>query len=459
MTRPINGLVNSDAFAGQDIPMITDGIFERLQTLRITRGQPHTYLIALTGGALAIAMATATAVVPTTNDQPTAQEKVIEALQVATTNPIPLDDSTFFTEEHIRRGETLPDVLGRLGMDDPAAYAYLRQNIPQLAGPEFIAGKQISAEIRTDGSLVQLYFPLNDRESVLILSRQGDGFTQQILGEHLENHTIHKTAEIDSSLFEASDSAGIPDAIAIQLAELFGGDIDFHRDLRKGDRFVVSYEMHHLNGRPFRSGKILAAEFINDGHTHRALWFARGDKGEYLTPEGAPLRKAFLRSPLQFSRISSGFKMRFHPIHKTWRAHKGVDYAAATGTPVRATGDASVEFVGRKGGYGNTVILKHQGRYETLYAHLSRSAKGLKKGMRISQGETIGYVGSSGWATGPHLHYEFRIDNVAVNPLSTKIPTALPSLSRAESAKFKEASAPLLNMIERLRSAPIAYME
>ncbi len=438
--------------------MITNGIFERLQIMRLTKTQRHTYL-GLTGGILAIAMATATAVVPATPDQPATQEKISEALELPAATQISLEGSTFFTEEHIRRGETLPDLLGRLGMDDPIAYAYLRQNAPQLAGKEFIAGKQVAAEVGTDGSLVRLHFPLNDRESVLLVSRDEAGFSQQILGERLETHIINKTAEIDSSLFDASDSAAIPDAIAIQLAELFGGEIDFHRDLRKGDRFVVSYEMHHLNGRPLRSGKILAAEFVNSGRSYRALWFARGEKGEYLTPEGAPLRKAFLRSPLQFSRISSGFKMRYHPILKTWRAHKGVDYAAATGTPVRATGDASVEFVGRKGGYGNTVILKHQGRYETLYAHLSRTANGLKKGMRVAQGETIGYVGSSGWATGPHLHYEFRIDKVAVNPLSAKIPTALPSLSRAESMKFKAASAPFISLLERLRSDPIAYME
>ncbi|MDD2884510.1 MAG: peptidoglycan DD-metalloendopeptidase family protein [Dechloromonas sp.] len=404
-------------------------------------------------------MATATAVAPTQPSAPLTQQQITETLALPSLQQLPLGGASFFTEERIQRGETLQDLLQRLRVDDPLAQDYLRQATPELAGEQFIAGKQISAEVHADGTLERLYFPLNGRETILMLERQGHSFTQQILGERLESHAIIKSAEIETSLFGASDNAAIPDSIAIQLAELFSGEIDFHRDLRKGDRFSISYEMHYLNGRPIRSGKIIAAEFVNAGKTHRALWFARGEDGEYLTPEGAPLRKAFLRSPLKFSRISSGFKMRFHPILNTWRAHKGIDYAASTGTPVRATGDAVVAFVGKKGGYGNTVILKHQGRHETLYAHLSRPAKALRKGMQVSQGETIGYVGSSGWATGPHLHYEFRINNVAVNPLSANIPTALPSLSKAERQQFKETSTPLLRQLDRLKQSEIAYME
>ena len=203
-------------------------------------------------------------------------------------------------------------------------------------------------------------------------------------------------------------------ALATQMAEIFSTDIDFHKDLRKGDTFSVVYEMFYDRGEPVRSGRVLSAEFVNDGRSFRAVWYAGVDgKGSYYTPEGKSLRKAFLRSPLEFSRVTSSFGMRQHPILQSWRAHMGVDYGAPKGTRVRATADGVVDSVGMQGGYGNLVVVQHGGSYSTAYAHMSRISPGLRRGSRVSQGDVIGFVGTSGWSTGPHLHYEFRVNKDA----------------------------------------------
>jgi murein DD-endopeptidase MepM/ murein hydrolase activator NlpD len=233
---------------------------------------------------------------------------------------------------------------------------------------------------------------------------------------------------ITSSLFAATDDARIPDAVAIQLAEIFSGDIDFHRALRKGDRFSVVYETLEGDGEPLRAGRVLSAEFVNAGKAHQAMWFQEpGDgansvggvshkltKGGYYTLAGESLRRAYLASPLEFSRVTSGFQMRFHPILNTWRAHLGVDYGAATGTPVRTVGDGVVDFAGVQNGFGNVVVVKHQQGHQTLYAHLSKI--NVRSGQAVSQGQNVGLVGATGWATGPHLHFEFRVNGVHRDP-------------------------------------------
>jgi murein DD-endopeptidase MepM/ murein hydrolase activator NlpD len=269
-----------------------------------------------------------------------------------------------------------------------------------------------------------------------------------------------KSAEIRSSLFGATDAAGIPDGVATQLADIFGGDIDFHRDLRKGDRFSVAYESITHLGRMVRTGRILAAEFVNDGNTYRAVWFDGGDgRGGYYTADGKSIRKSFLRSPLEFSRITSGFSSaRYHPVLKEVRAHRGIDYGAPTGTRVKATGDGTVEFAGRQGGYGNVVILRHQGHYETVYGHLSGFASGLRKGSRIGQGDVIGYVGATGVATGPHLHYEFRVDGAHRNPLTVALPAALP-LAANQLAQFRDQTQAVLGRLEAIRGVNLALLD
>ena len=266
-----------------------------------------------------------------------------------------------------------------------------------------------------------------------------------------------KSGVIRSSLFGATDAAGVPDAIATQLAEVFSSDIDFHLDIRKGDRFSVVYETLYNNGDPVKTGRVLAAEFVNQGKAYRAVYFKdREGREGYYTPQGKNLRKAFLRSPLEFSRITSGFSLaRFHPVLKTWRAHKGVDYGAPIGTHVRATSDGVVAFVGKQNGYGNLIVLQHAGNFSTAYGHLSRFANSLHKGTRIKQGDVIGYVGMTGMATGPHLHYEFRVAGVQRNPLTLPMPQAFPIAAQYKN-DFVAFAQPLTAQLEMLRDLNLA---
>jgi murein DD-endopeptidase MepM/ murein hydrolase activator NlpD len=269
------------------------------------------------------------------------------------------------------------------------------------------------------------------------------------------------SGSIRSSLFAATDVAGLSDAVAIQIADIFSTDIDFHRDLRRDDRFTVVYEMFYDQGAPVRSGRLLAAEFVNQGKAHQAVYFEYAEnRGGYYTPDGKNIRKAFLRSPLEFSRITSGFtQSRFHPVLKTWRAHKGIDYAAAPGTRVKATGDGVVEFAGRhQGGYGNLVVLRHQSKYTTWYGHLSGFAGGVRKGARIAQGDVIGFVGATGLATGPHLHYEFRINDVHQNPLRVVLPSA-PPIGEDQKPAFEAAAAPLALRLQLLRGTHLTRLD
>jgi len=251
------------------------------------------------------------------------------------------------------------------------------------------------------------------------------GFTATELTEAASVQVQIAEGTIENSLFGATDAAGIPDAITMQMTEILGSKIDFIRDLRSNDHFRIIYETYSHQGHDVGAGRILALEFSNRGKTYEAVWFApEGQSGSYYDFNGASLKGAFLRTALKFTRISSTFGMRKHPVHGGWRGHSGVDYAARSGTPIHATADGVVEFKGSKRGYGNTIILKHHNGYSTLYAHQSRYAKGLNKGDKVSQGQLIGYVGSTGWATGPHLHYEFRVNNKPIDPLSIELPVA-----------------------------------
>jgi murein DD-endopeptidase MepM/ murein hydrolase activator NlpD len=268
------------------------------------------------------------------------------------------------------------------------------------------------------------------------------------------------SAEIRQSLFGATDAAGLTDAIALQLVDIFSSDIDFHRDLRKFDRFSLVYEMFFSRGEPVRSGRVLAAEFTNQGNTYRAVWFEYApDQGGYYTFDGRSLRKQFLRSPLEFSRISSGYSSaRYHPLLREWRAHKGIDYAAPTGTRIRAIADGTVDFAGRQGGYGNLIVLRHQTQYTTWYGHLSGFAKALRSGSRVHQGEIIGYVGATGLATGPHLHYEFRVNNVQKNPLNIAMPAA-PPITADQRPRFAEATRAFDDQLVLLRTTNLARLD
>jgi murein DD-endopeptidase MepM/ murein hydrolase activator NlpD len=319
-------------------------------------------------------------------------------------------------------------------------------------------GNTVTAEISSEGMLIRLAF-FAGRDSLVSVTREGETYRVSEAHAPLEMRTMLKSSVIRSSLFAAADTASIPDSVAIQLADVFGGDIDFHRDLRKGDRFSVVYEMYFLTGRPIRAGRVLAAEFKSQGRVLRATYFAgRAGRSGYYAPDGSNLRKTFLRSPLEFSRVTSGFGMRRHPFQDTWRAHRGVDYGAPSGTRVRAVGDGVVEFAGRKGGYGNVVILRHNGQYSTLYAHLSGLARGIRRGARVEQGDSIGFVGQSGWATGPHLHYEFRIAGNPRNPYSVALPSAQPVAPEDRSA-FSARAAPLIAQLDLLSGTNLALLD
>jgi murein DD-endopeptidase MepM/ murein hydrolase activator NlpD len=361
---------------------------------------------------------------------------------------------SYVWEMRYRRGETLATLLRNLGVEEDETGRLLRLGTLKLLRP----GSTVTARVKSDGELLSLSY-LNGAETMRSIVPAQEKFRVVDEPAKFETSTLVRSAEIRSSLFGAADAAGIPDSVAIQLADVFSGEIDFYHELRKGDRFSVVYEMHYLAGRPVRAGRVIAAEFVNRGKTYRAVYFvdAHG-KGGYYGPDGQSLRKAFLRAPLAFTRISSRFGMREHPFLHTWRKHTGVDFAAPEGTPVRATADGVVQFAGREGGYGNAVILRHNGQYSTLYGHLRGFARGIHGGVRVEQGDVIGYVGHTGWATGPHLHYEFRIAGIARNPLAVSLPAAVPVPQR-ELPQFRRYASPLIAQLDLLSTSTIALLE
>jgi murein DD-endopeptidase MepM/ murein hydrolase activator NlpD len=358
---------------------------------------------------------------------------------------------SYIAEERYQRGDTLAAFLTGLGVAEGEAARLAKIRALQQVRP----GTFVRAEVGAGGLPRSISF-LAGRDRLVQILAEGSGATLEYrvndIASPLQQRVAMRSGTIESSLFAATDAARIPDAVGMQVADIFGGDVDFHRDLRKGDRFSVVYEEYHFAGTPVRAGRVLAAEFTNNVRTFRAVLYGRN----YYTPEGKNLRKAFLRSPLEFSRISSGFGMRRHPIARAWRAHQGIDYAAPTGTRVRAAGDGVVEFAGRKGGYGNVVILRHHGQYETVYAHLSRVS--VKRGERVAQNDTIGAVGQTGWATGPHLHYEFRIAGQARNPYTIAMPSANP-VPAQEIQLFRQHAEPLVARLDLLDRANLAFLE
>jgi murein DD-endopeptidase MepM/ murein hydrolase activator NlpD len=374
---------------------------------------------------------------------------------------VPLEDAAaivYFREEPFRRDDTPATLLQRLGAAEGEAAAFLRSSQAVRSFRLLRPGASVSAKIDGRGGLRSLWFLAGDG-TIRSVDRLGDGFVTSDQDAEVTRRVEIKSGEIETSLFGATDDAGISDGIAIQLADIFGGDLDFHRDLREGDRFAVVFEAFYYGGRVVRSGRVLAAEFSNRKTTYRAIWFQDlWGKGGYYTPEGTNLRKTFLRSPLEFSRITSRFGVRRHPIFQHWRAHQGVDYGAPTGTRVKSTGEGVVAFAGRRSGYGNLVVLRHHDGYSTYYAHLRNFARGLKAGRRVAQGETIGYVGQSGWATGPHLHYEFRVHGRHRNPLTMAFPAARP-LSPSELPRFRQVADPLAARLDLLRDSDLALLE
>jgi murein DD-endopeptidase MepM/ murein hydrolase activator NlpD len=397
-------------------------------------------------------------IAPDTATENISRETIVEA--VALPDPQPTDSGAFdfWREERVGRGDTLSSLLSRMGVDSGDARDFLTAARESKGLVRLIPGRTALARVTSRGQLMMFRYLASD-ETLVTVTRAGGAFkaTQQPVA--LDTRQIMRSGKIQGSLFGATDAADVPDRIASEMAEAFSGDIDFHKDLRRGDHFSVVYEAFYHEGQLIKTGRLLAAEFVNQDKPYRAIYFkdAQGREGSY-TPDGQNMKRAFLKSPMPFNRISSGFSnARYHPVLKEWRAHKGIDYAAPTGTPVRAVADSVVSFVGRQGGYGNLVLLNHQGNYSTAYGHLSRFAKGIRRGGRISQGQVLGYVGSTGLATGPHLHYEFRVAGVQKNPLALKLPTSYPLDSRAK-AQFAAKARPLAKHLDLLRSTNLASL-
>ena len=373
-------------------------------------------------------------------DVPT--QTVARELNLPALIPSPPADG-YWREERIQRGDTLGGILARLSVTDPAALGFLRSDAHAKPLYQLKPGKSLRVRTDEDGRLIALSYLATDG-SLLAVDRVGEELVARSVAPQATVRIELRSGEIASSLFAAADAIGLPDAVTVQIAEVFSGEIDFHHDLRRGDRFAVVYETREVGGDSLGAGKVLAAEFVNKGLAHRAFLWRSSDGSEgYYAEDGKSLRRAFLRSPVAFSRVTSGFSLaRFHPFAQTWRAHKGVDFAAPAGTAVHAAGDGQVALAGTQNGYGNVVILRHAGAYSTVYAHLSRFAAGVKTGASVAQGNVIGYVGQTGWATGPHLHYEFRVNGVERNPLTIALPNAQP-IPASERAAYLERSAPL----------------
>jgi murein DD-endopeptidase MepM/ murein hydrolase activator NlpD len=359
----------------------------------------------------------------------------------------------------IQSGDTLSSVLLRMRIDDLEIQRVISADAIHQLASSIRDGKRIQATTSQDGKLLSIQFERAEGSN-LTVRRQGDTFVAEADEQLNESRVVMRSGRILSSLFGATDSAGIPDKIADQMTDVFSTNLDFRDDLRRGDTFSVIYTVNYRNGEPVGAGKLLAAEFVNAGKPHRAVLFRdRTGREDYYTPEGESLKKGFLRSPLEFSRVTSGFSnSRKHPVFGFHRAHTGVDFGAPTGTRVKATGDATVAFAGRKGGYGNLVILRHHGGYETYYAHLSAFASGIRPGRPINQGEVIAYVGSTGASTGPHLHYEVRINSTPYNPMTIKLPGSAP-LDVAQRAQFLQQTASWSEKLALLQGTNLAALD
>lgn len=372
-----------------------------------------------------------------------------------------LQSMRLYRSDVTRSADTADSLLKRLGVDDAQAAQFIRNDPLAATLLQGRLGKSVKAVV-DQGRLLELVVrgPADTSADIdthftrMTLSRlpQG-GFSVDRAVLPLERLPQMGSATIQSSLYAAADDARIPDAVTNQIAEIFGNDIDFRRELRKGDAFSVLYEAHLADGEPVtwgnHAGRVLAARFINQGEEHNAVWFQEaGRKGSYFDLTGRSKVRAFLSSPLAFSRVTSGFAMRFHPIHRTWRAHLGVDFGAPTGTPVRTVGEGQVSFSGWQNGYGNVVHVLHSGNRTTVYAHLHRID--VRRGERVEQGQRIGTVGSTGWATGPHLHFEFKMGNQQVDPMKIARESETLQLSPTALAQFRNLA---VDVAQRLRTA------
>lgn len=393
---------------------------------------------------------------------PTAQKVDTAAVVEATseqTPPATVADSPVVADEpqqpqlswaeyKIKSGDTLSGLFKKAGFNDSLMLSVIHGEGDATKLQRLYAGESIAFATDQADELVGIKLQRSRLESLQI-DKTEEGFIGKKVFKEPEVRTRYAEGEIASSLFGAGQQAGLTDKLTMELAGIFGWDIDFVMDIRKGDRFSVVYEELYLEGEKIDDGKILAANFYNRSRELAAVFYTdKNGVSDYFTPDGRSMRKAFLRTPVDFARISSSFNLnRRHPVLNTIRAHKGTDYAARTGTPIKASGQGKVIHAGRKGGYGNAVILQHGTNITTLYAHMTRFAKGIRSGTYVKQGQIIGYVGSTGLATGPHLHYEFRVNGTHRNPATVKLPDAAP-IAKTELERFKMSTDTLLAQLE-----------
>ncbi|NMZ67226.1 Murein DD-endopeptidase MepM and murein hydrolase activator NlpD, contain LysM domain [Pseudomonas peli] len=385
-----------------------------------------------------------TAATETPEEQPTAQ-----AVEPEQTDPL----------HHIVRvenGDTLSTVFAKVGLSATTLHAVLNSSKEAKQLTRLKVGQALEFKLSEDGQLESLHSKLSDLESIALAKNdKGFSFKRELVKPEVQ--TTYSHGVINSSLFLSAKRAGLSHSLTMDLANVFGYDIDFAMDIREGDEFELIYEKKVVNGKQVGTGNILSARFTNRGKTYTAVRYTnKQGNSSYYNANGESMRKAFIRTPVDFARISSRFSTgRRHPVLNKIRAHKGVDYAAPRGTPIKAAGDGRITLAGRHGGYGNAVIIQHGQRYRTLYAHMNGFAKGIRSGTNVKQGQIIGYIGTTGLSTGPHLHYEFQVNGVHVDPLSQKLPMADP-IASSEKARFMQLSKPLMAQMDKEKSTMLA---
>ena len=358
----------------------------------------------------------------------------------------------------VKNGDTLTHIFRRVGLGARQVHQITRFDKKAKTLTRLVPGQTFDFDINENKQLESLTYHI-DKTSKLVIQKKNDQFEAINIDREYEARITYAKGTIDTSLFDAAQKAGLSDNLTMDLAHIFGWDIDFALDIRDGDQFVVMYEELYLDGERVRDGNILAAEFINQGKSYKAVRYTDKDNNSnYYSDTGSSMRKAFLRSPVDFTRISSRFGKRYHPTLKKRKSHKGVDYAASRGTPIKAAGDGKIVWRARKGGYGKTVMIKHGSRYTTLYAHMSNYNRKAKMGSRVKQGQVIGYVGTTGRSTGPHLHYEFRVNGSHRNPLTVKLPNAA-SINKKYRSDFLSKSRPLIAQLDLVKNTNLALNE
>ena len=418
----------------------------------------------LTRVAIALAISfggvvTAFGIAPGTITETVPTRQVVENLALPQW-PEAADEAQVYTaQETTQRGDTIPSLLTRLNVNDPKALDSLRRDRIGKLIFQVRPGKTLQAQVDGAGNLLRLRL-FHKPGVVLTVERSEGGLVARERPATAVSRVVYKAGVVTGSFYAATDAADIPDAVANQLAQIFASEIDFRSDVRRGDTFSVGYEAFYEDGEPIRYGRVVAAEFVHEGRSLRAMHYGFGgsDSG-YFTPEGRNLQQSFLRSPIEFSRVTSGFAGgREHPIMRDWRAHRGVDFAAPYGTRVLAAASGVVAFAGRMSGYGNVIEVQHSGKVSTLYAHLSGFAGDLRNGMEVRQGEVIGHVGATGWATGPHLHYEFKVAGVHQDPFGAAVPTAT-GVPAQNLAMFRQQAVELGSRLALVKTATASSFE